>query len=375
MTSATVCLPQELGMAEVARWRSFQRDDERLTNPFLSPEFAATLARHRPDIRLAVLEDSGRIVGFLPYQKSALGIGRGLAYGLSNGHGVVALPDLTWHAGDVLKRCGLAVWEFDYLPVHEGEILGAHIAASASASVIDLTPGWDEWLRLKRASSTTVRKVQQNQRKLNREVGEVSFEFNDQRPEVLALLIRWKSQQYRRSGRSDPFSHPWFVALVEDLTATTTAGFSGLLSVLSVDRQPIAIQQALCANGVVSCWFTAYDTMLAAYSPGQVCMLELVKAASMRGLKEVDLAKGQADYKDVLKNRERVYAEGWIERSSPVAAARRVQQWPRRRLHGVLRDHPKLRETAREALRNVGRVRATRRPASKKPATPNRDTK
>jgi len=191
----------------------------------------------------------------------------------------------------------------------------------------------------------------------------------------LALLIQWKSQQYRRSGRSDPFSHPWFVALVEDLTATTTAGFYGLLSLLSVDRQPIAIQQALCANGVVSCWFAAYDTMLAAYSPGQACMLELVKAASMRGLKEIDLAKGQADYKDVLENRERVYAEGWIERSSPVAAVRRVQQWPRRRLHGLLRDHPKLRGSAREALRNVGRVRATLGPGSNNQAMPNRNTK
>ena len=82
------------------------------------------LARHRPDIRVAVLEDSGRIVGFLPYQKSPLGIGRGLAYGLGNGHGLVAPPDFAWHAGDVLKRCGLAVWEFDYLPAHEARFLG-----------------------------------------------------------------------------------------------------------------------------------------------------------------------------------------------------------------------------------------------------------
>ncbi len=359
MVSATVCLPQELGKAEVAGWRSFQRADGRLANPFLSPEFAVALARHRRDVRVAVLEDSGRIVGFLPYQRNALGVGRGLAYGLGNGHGLVAASDFVWHPDDVLKRCKLAVWEFDYLPAHEVRILGARLAALAPAPVIDLTPGWDEWIRLKRASSTTVKKVQQNQRKLSREVGEVRFEFNQYRPEVMALLIQWKSRQYRRSGRSDPFSHKWFVTFVDELTATTTADFSGLVSVLSVDQRPIAIQQALCANGVVSCWFTAYDPRLAGYSPGHACILELVQAASMRGLKEIDLAKGQADYKDVLKDRERMYAEGWIARPSPVATVRQLQQWPRRRLYGPLRDNPKLRQTARETLKRLGRIRAT----------------
>ena len=38
---------------------------------------------------------------------------------------------------------------------------------------------------MKRASSTTVKKVQHgDQRKLGREVGEVGFEFNEHRPEI-----------------------------------------------------------------------------------------------------------------------------------------------------------------------------------------------
>ena len=104
-------------------------------------------------------------------------------------------------------------------------------------------------------------------------------------------------------------------------------------------------------------------------------MLELVRAASLRGLREIDLAKGQADYKDVLKDRERTYIEGWIERPSPVATLRRLQQWPRRRLHGLVRDNPKLRQTAREALRNVGRIRAAVQSGSNKPERPNRHAK
>ena len=83
-----------------------------------------TLARYRRDVRVAVLEESGWIVGFLPYQRNALGIGRGLAYGLGNGHGIVAASDFTWQAEAVLRRCGLAVWEFDYVPAHLGELWG-----------------------------------------------------------------------------------------------------------------------------------------------------------------------------------------------------------------------------------------------------------
>src|SRR5687767_9196384 len=50
-----VVRPDELGPAELDRWRAFQLADRRLANPFLAPEFALAVARHQPTARVAVL--------------------------------------------------------------------------------------------------------------------------------------------------------------------------------------------------------------------------------------------------------------------------------------------------------------------------------
>jgi CelD/BcsL family acetyltransferase involved in cellulose biosynthesis len=203
--------------------------------------------------------------------------------------------------------------------------------------------------------------VQRKQRKLSREAGEVTFEFDSKRRGDMKLLMRWKSRQYRRTGRSDRFSRPWFVAAFEELTEISTADFSGILSVLSVDGRPIAMQQALHANGVFSHWFPAYDVTFAPYSPGLVCMFEFLRAASRCGANEVDLGKGHARYKEFLEDGGRVVAEGWSERSSAIATLRRLQQGPRRRIREFVLSRPLMRRVARETLNDLGRLRTALR--------------
>jgi CelD/BcsL family acetyltransferase involved in cellulose biosynthesis len=357
----SLCTPDELGPAEIHTWRKLQWCDDRLASPFLAPEFALVLGRHRDDVRVAVIEDGPSVVGFFAHQRGRLGVGRALGYGLSNLQGVVHAPGLEWQPRDLLAQCGLAVWEFDHLVVDQLKAFGPRHAALAPAPFIDLSPGWDEWLRAKRAASSTVKKVQQNRRKLGREAGEVTFEFDSRRRDGLQLLMQWKSAQYRRKGRFDRFAKPWFVATFEELTEMATADFSGVLSVLSVDGRPIAMQQALRANGTLACWFPAYDVRFRAYSPGLACMLDLLQAAAERGLLQVDLAKGYADYKETLKDSEHTVVEGWVERPSPVATLRRVQQAPRRHVVDYVRAQPRLRQVARKALNDVGRLRTTLR--------------
>jgi CelD/BcsL family acetyltransferase involved in cellulose biosynthesis len=361
MPNVSLCAPHELGPVEIARWRELQRADPRLAGPFLCPEFALVLGRHRRDVRIAVLEDGPQIVGFLPYHRKALGVGRALGYGLANGQGLVHARDLDWRLGEVLAKCGLAVLEFDELLGHQLEAFRPRQATAAAAPFVDLSVGWDEWLRAKRAASDAVKTVQRKQRKLARETGQVTFDFDSKRRDNVALLMRWKSRQYRRTGRFDRFSRTWFVAAFEELTEITTADFSGVLSVLSVDGRPVALQQALYANGVLSQWFPAYDVAFARYSPGLICMLEVLRAGCERGVAEVDLGKGQARYKEFLKDGRHTVVEGWSERSSAVATLRRLQQGPRRSVRDFVLARPRVRRVARETLNDLGRLRATLR--------------
>lgn len=357
MPKVTLCVPADLGPAEIARWRELQRADARLHNPFLAPEFALVLGRHRPDVRVAVIEDGAEIVGFLPHHRGRLGIGRALGYGLADGQAMVGRTGVEWEPGQLLARCGLSVLEFDELLAYQVDALAPRRAAVAPAPFVDLSPGWDKWLDTKRGESATVKDMPRKHRKLTRECGEVTFEFNSTSDEHLRLLMRWKSQQYRRTGRSDRFARPWFAAAFEELTRLATADFAGVLSVLSVDGRPIAIQQALCANGVLAHWFPAYDVALRVYSPGLMCTLEFIRAAAERDLRQINFGKGHAEYKEALKDGDLRVAEGWCERPSPVAVLRRVQQAPARGVLDFVLARPALRRLARRTLQDLGRLR------------------
>jgi CelD/BcsL family acetyltransferase involved in cellulose biosynthesis len=354
-----LCQPADLGPAEIGRWRQLQRDHPRQANPFLAPEFALVLARHRPDTWVAVLEDGSGIAGFFPFHRGRFGVGRALGYGVSNLQGVVHAPGLEWEASDLLARCGLAVFEFDEFQPDHCQRLAPRHAESEPAPFTDLSPGFDVWLKTKLATSRALKAIQRKHRKLEREVGEVSFTFDCRGGDTLDLLMRWKSQQYRRTGRFDRFAWPWFRSAFTELAEISTADFSAVRSVLSVDGRPVAIEQSLCANGILSDWFPAYDVNLATYSPGQVCFIEIFRAAGRHGVHQVDFGKGYAQHKEIFKNGEHAVAAGWAERPSLAATLRRVQQAPRRRTLEFVLARPQLRRAARKMLDNVGHVRAT----------------
>lgn len=360
MPNISLCRPDELGPSELDRWRDLQRADPSQASPFLAPEFAIVIGRHRPDVRVAVITDGPDIVSFFPHHRQPFGIGRGVGCGLANVEGIVHADGYAWDPRELLRRCGLAVWEFDNLLGVQADSFRPRHAAPAPAPFIDLSPGWDAWLAGKRASSV-VKAALRKQRKLSREVGEVTFEFDSTRRDALDLLKKWKSHQYRRTGRPDLFTRPWVAAVFDELTMMKTPQFGGTLSVLAVDGRPIAVQQGLRAGHVLSYWFPAYDVDMAPYSPGMISVLEMVQGAAEAGITDFDLGKGPADYKETLKDGDKYVVTGWTERPSPVAALRRLQQSPQRHLADFVLSRPRLRRAVRRARNNIGRVRTALR--------------
>ena len=114
----TVCRLEDLGPAELDRWSRLQRGDAALHSPFLRPAFAVAVGRRRPDARVAVVEDGGEVIAFLPFERGRAGVGRALAHDVSDYQGVVHAPGLDWHGPELLKAC--AVWP----RAHHGRRLG-----------------------------------------------------------------------------------------------------------------------------------------------------------------------------------------------------------------------------------------------------------
>ena len=230
--------------------------------------------------------------------------------------------------------------------------------------MIDVKPGdgtYAEWLRgaYPGLAKTTLKK----ERRLGRDIGEVRFVFDERDPEVLRTLMRWKSAQYRRTGRMDRFSRPWIVDLVNHLFHVREEHFTGVLSVLYAGDRPVAAHFGPRSSTVLAAWFTAYDPELHYYSPGLMMHLRTAEAAARHGVTLVDLGRGDKEYKDWLKTRELHVGEGFAARPHPVAVAQRLWRRPVRGLRNTVLAHPRLREPADRLLKTVGQLRTHDRAA------------
>jgi hypothetical protein len=68
----SVCRPSELNASDLELWHSFQCATDTLAGPFLTPEFVCAMSERRSDMRLAILEEGDKVVGFFPVRAPRL---------------------------------------------------------------------------------------------------------------------------------------------------------------------------------------------------------------------------------------------------------------------------------------------------------------
>ncbi|MET7604820.1 GNAT family N-acetyltransferase [Streptomyces avermitilis] len=357
----TIHRPAELNTSLRRAWHRAMDESPDYANPFLAPEFAAGIGRYRGRAQVAVLREGGEPVGFLPYERNSFGVGRAIGLGLSDCQALVHRPGVTWDPQELLRACGLSVFEFDHL-VEEQKPFGRYVTGSFASPVIDLKDGggsYAEWLRgaYPGLAKTTLKK----ERRLGRDLGEMRFVYDERDPRALRTLMEWKSAQYRRTGRMDRFSRPWIVDLVNHLFHVRDEHFTGVLSVVYAGDRPVAAHFGPRSRTVFAAWFTAYDPELRYYSPGLIMHLRMAEAAGRDGVRLMDMGRGDKEYKDWLKTRELRVGEGFATRPHPVAAAHRLWRRPVRGLRNTVLAHPALREPADRLLKTVGTLRTSGR--------------
>jgi CelD/BcsL family acetyltransferase involved in cellulose biosynthesis len=328
-----------------------------LGNPFLSPDFTIAVGRVRDDARVAVLEGDGDIVGFFPYQMRPFRLGVPIGAGVSDCQGLVHVPDLDWNPQQLLEACGLAVWEFDHLMTCQVPFRPYHIVNDRSP-IMELTDGYEAYIRDRRRSSRTVKDMSKKRERAQRDRGDLRFIFDLPDRGALETLMRWKSAQYRRTGRSDRFAKRWIVQLVDDLLQTRAPQCTGTLSMLLMGNIAVAGHFGLRSESVLACWFPAYDVSHNKHSPGLLLHLEMAQAAAELGIHHLDLGRGEKEYKEVLKTRDILVAEGWIESRTAMAAIRRLERAPGFYLRRLVLTRPRLRSTADRTLRLWGGLRS-----------------
>jgi CelD/BcsL family acetyltransferase involved in cellulose biosynthesis len=336
-----VVRPSDLSISETDSWEHIQEEAPDLANPFLAPGFARAVGLVRDTARVAVLSGDDGPVGFFAYEQGRFGVGRPMGGDLSDHQAVVALPDVAWHAPALLAACGLQALSLVNYPRALLPAAVTQVRAYPSP-VIDLRHGYDNYLSERRSASRSfVQSVWRKRRKLEREVGEVRFVFEERSPEALATVMRWKSAQYAELSEWDRFADPRNVALLQHLADTGETGCAGILSVLYAGDRIAAAHFGLRSRTVLCSWFPTYNVELAAYSPGILLHFLMTEAAAAVGIDAFDLGRGEHGYKDRIKNRDLELTRGWLFRSSPGGLAWRAITAPQQRYSAL--ESPLLR--------------------------------
>jgi len=311
-TKISVIRAGDLNEQQLHQWAGFQDADPALHSPYFCHQFTQAVAAVRDDVFVAIMEDAGRIVGFFPFQKGKLKIGRPVAGALSDFQAVIAMPDPQWDAQELVRKSGLSLWDFDHLLAMQAPF-AAYIRKTESSPYMDLSGGYESYARARReVGSEQIKKAGNLGRKLEREIGPLEFVAHTADEATFQLLLKWKSQQYLASGTIDVFSYEWTVALLRRLLEIQTPEFAGMLSVLSVKGKIIAAHLGMRSKTTWHYWFPSYDHEFARFSPGLLLLLKMAEAAPVMGLNRIDLGKGESQYKDRLASGETAIAEGSV---------------------------------------------------------------
>ena len=355
-----VVRPDELGPEERSAWGRIQGRERELDSPFLSATFAIACARIRPRTRVAVLRDDARLAGFFAFEAGRAGSARAVGQGVSDVQGLVVPATLEVDARALLRACGLRTWQFDHLLAHQAPRLATapHRWVEDRSPVVDLGDGWEAYEQALRTASSSLRSTTARKRRgLERDHGPVSLAFHEPDHAILEQLIAWKSAQYRRTGRLDPFARPGVRSLAHDLLDTSDAGCAGSLAVLRAGDEIVAAHLGLRSAATLAWWFPVYATPFHRYSPGLILCLELLRAMPEHGLRFLDLGKGDEAYKQRLATAEIPILKGGISRDALNARLGATARYPRAKVISLLREHPGLRERAY----SVRRALVTRR--------------
>ena len=327
----SVLRPQELSDGQLAAWRRLQDGNAGLASPFLRPEFALLTAAVRQDVFAAVVEQDGEEHGFFAFQQHRR-VGRPVGGGLSDCQGIVAVSGWDCDARALTRAAGLTVYTFTQMRADQRPFVPFHRQA-AESPVIDLAEGgFASYAQERRAAGRNiVTQTMSHARRLERQLGPLSFVWHDPDPRSLTRLIEWKRHQYRQDrwgGALDMFSHRWTAELLERIHAMQTKGFGGVLSTLWAGSTMVAAHMGMHSSTVLHYWFPAYDPVHAKFAPGRILLLEMVRGAAAAGIRRIELGAGDEGYK-------RRFANGAVSVAAGFVGSPSLPLWGRRLWHAA----------------------------------------
>ena len=232
---------------------------------------------------------AGQAAGFFPFQVVRPGFGKNLE--MCDYQGVIAPAGLEFNAKDLVKGCGLKVWEFDHL-ILANRTFRRFYSYTAESPIIDVRQGFDAYkASLSPEGKRHLAKATTSARKAEREIGSLRLVFhNSADSEVMQTMHRWRAQKY---GPLPDWAH----FALETIRTINTPAFAGVLSALFAGEKLLAVRFGVRTGTVLHWWLPAYNPDLPSYAPGILLLLAMAERGPDLGITRIDLGKGLQDYK------------------------------------------------------------------------------
>ena len=278
-------------------WEDLHGSDGGRTGPFLHPAYARAAGAVRRDVEVGIITRDDEVIGFLPFQRSPLGVGGPVGSRLCDLAGAVVKPDTGWDPLTFANQAGLRTLRLPNVPASMGSF-GPFQGDGGMAPLLDLAGGFDAYRRASLDSgSSFLRQLERKGRKLERDLGPRRFEWHTTDDSVFDTLLSWKAAQRRITRTPNILRLRWARALLERLRQVHDDGFEGVLSALYVGDTLAAAHFGIRTRHVLHYWIPAYNHELSTYSPGLLALMDLARAAADRGIQRIDLGSGEERYK------------------------------------------------------------------------------
>jgi CelD/BcsL family acetyltransferase involved in cellulose biosynthesis len=309
----------------VLDWNAWAAPSGRLISPYLRFEFAQSVGRARKDVRVALFEADGKVVGFFPHHATREGVIRPVGAPMSDYQGIIAAPGHQLDPALVLAAAGGSALVFDNW--YEPEACNrSALRGTDTSTIADLAGGADAYFQARAAEHPAhFRKTARLQRNAEREFGPARIEFGDPAGALFDQLCAWKRAQYHRSGKLDVLDIGWVRSVLTALHQGESGEFGGLTASLWFGDRLAAVEFGLAAGGVYHSWFPAYDPELARFSPGLLLMQGIFRRAHEHGIERIDLGAGGGHYKKYYRSYEVPLGQGRALR--PGLAALGIRSW------------------------------------------------
>lgn len=300
----------DLPEREAEAWRTLQRDEPAFANPLMGPDFARAVGQVRPDAEVVVYRDAERIVGFLGLHRRPGGFARPLGAPFADYHALVSLVDPGFDGAQALRLA--EVRAFRHIGLVDPHGLFPSVTGQVTAHHIQ--PDADPEAYLERLRAGSPKKFKNYRRLLNRlaEAGPLRFQASGDAAD-LDRVLRWKSEQFVRTGLQDVLRPRWVQALMHslfDMAECKTGDFHGLLLTLHAGEVLVGGHFGVACNGVFHPWIASTNPDLAHVSPGNAFLDRAIRAMPALGLTVYDLGPGHDHYKRPFASGDRTVGVG-----------------------------------------------------------------